>query len=86
MDSRFSFLTTAQAELLRQILLRRDPSLLDRVQHARSVSRFDADEIVSILGDEFTDNLDDEWEPTPYGLQVNDVLAQFNAARLKEWP
>ncbi|MCP9274034.1 hypothetical protein [Mycolicibacterium arenosum] len=86
MDSHFSFLTTAQAELLRQILLRRDPSLLERVQHAKSLSRFDADEIMSILGAEFTDNLDDEWEPTPYGLQVNDVLAQFNVGVLEEWP
>lgn len=86
MDSRFSFLATAQAELLRQILLRRDPSLLERVQHAKSVSRLVADEIMSILGAEFTDSLDDEWEPTRYGLQVNDVLAHFNAGVLKEWP
>jgi hypothetical protein len=35
---------------------------------------------------EVTENLDDDWEPTDYGQAVSAVLAQFNAARVNEWP
>jgi hypothetical protein len=38
-----------------------------------------------VIGEEF-DNLDDDWEPTDYGQVVSAVLAQFNAARVTEWP
>jgi hypothetical protein len=85
-DSRFSFLSTAQADLLNDILARRKPTLLDRVRRANSVSRSDAEEIMSVIGDEFTKDLDDDWEPTDYGRAVSALLAQFNAARVNEWP
>jgi hypothetical protein len=85
-DSRFSFLSTAHAELLNEILARRSSTLLDRVRQAKSVSRSDAEEIISVISDEVTDKLDDNWEPTDYGQAVSAVLAQFNATRVKEWP
>ena len=85
-DSRFSFLSTAQADLLNEILARRGPALLERVRQANSVSRSDAEEIMTVMSEEFTNNLDDDWEPTEYGLTVSAVMAQFNAARINEWP
>ena len=84
MDSRFSFLSTAHADLLNEILARRSSTLLERIRRASSVSRSDAEEIVSVISDEVTDNLDDDWEPTDYGQAVSAVLAQFNAARVSE--
>ena len=86
MDSRFSFLTTAHADVLNEILARRNSALLERIRQANSVSRSDAEEIMSVISEEVTDNLDDDWEPTEYGQAVSAVLAQFNAARVNEWP
>jgi hypothetical protein len=85
-DSRFSFLSTAQAGLLNEILARRNAALLERIRQTSSVSRSDAEEIMSVIGAEVTDNLDDDWEPTDYGRAVSVVLAQFNAACVNEWP
>jgi len=84
--SRFRFLSTAHADVLNEILARRSPTLLERIRQANSVSRSDAKEIISVLSDEITENLDDDWEPTDYGQAVSAVLAQFNAARVNEWP
>ena len=84
--SRFSFLSTAQADLLNEILARRSSTLLERVRQANSVSRSEAEEIMSVFSEEFTKNLDDDWEPTDYGQAVSAVLAQFNAACINEWP
>jgi len=86
MDSRFSFLSTVHADLLNEILARRNPTLLDRVRQANTVSHSDADEIISVISDEFTKNLDGDWEPTDYGRAVSALLAQFNTARINEWP
>ena len=86
MDSRFNFLSTAHADLLDEILARRSSTLLDRVRQADFVSRSDAEEIMSVISDEVTENLDEDWEPTDYGQAVSAVLAQFNAARVNEWP
>ena len=86
MDSRFSFLSTVHADLLNEILARRNPTLLDRVRQANTVSHSDADEIISVISDEFTKNLDGDWEPTDYGRAVSALLAQFNVARINEWP
>ena len=86
MDSRFSFLSTANADLLNEILTRRSSTLLERIRQANSVSRSDAEEIMSVISDEVTENLDNDWEPTEYGQAVSAVLAQFNAARVNEWP
>jgi len=85
-DSHFSFLSTVHANLLNEILARRNSALLERIRQASSVSRSDAEEIMSVIGDEFTKNLDDDWEPTDYGQAIGAVLAQFNAALLDEWP
>jgi hypothetical protein len=85
-DSRFSFLSTAHADLLNEILARRNSTLLERIRQAGSVSRSDAEEIMSVISDEVTENLDDHWEPTDYGQAVSAVLAHFNAARVNEWP
>jgi hypothetical protein len=85
-DSSFGFLSTAHAGLLTEILARRNPTLLERVRQAHSVSRSDAEEIMSVISDEFTKNLDDDWEPTDYGQAVSVLLAKFNAARVNEWP
>lgn len=81
--SRFSFLSTAQADLLNEILARRSSTLLERVRQANSV---DAEEIMSVISNEVTENLDDKWEPTDYGQAVSALLAQFNSARVNEWP
>ncbi|WP_193044303.1 hypothetical protein [Mycolicibacterium baixiangningiae] len=86
MDSDFGFLGTGQAEMLGGILARRSPTLLERIRQSKSVTRSDAEEIMSVLSDELTDNLDDDWEPTDYGRKVSAVLAQFNAARVSKWP
>jgi hypothetical protein len=85
-DIRFSFLSIANAELLNEILARRGPTLLERVRQANSVSSADAEEIMTVMSEEFTNNLDDDWEPTEYGLTVSALMAQFNAARGNEWP
>lgn len=86
MDSRFSFLTTPQVELLSEVLARRDASLFARVRRASAVSRSDAEQIVEILGAELVNNLDEDWEPTDYGRSVSGVLTKFNVARIDEWP
>jgi hypothetical protein len=85
-DSRFSFLTTPQVELLSEVLARRDASLFARVRRASAVSRSDAEQIVEILGAELVNNLDEDWEPTDYGRSVSGVLTKFNVARIDEWP
>jgi hypothetical protein len=85
-DSLFSFLSTAHADVLNEILAGRSPALLERIRQTNSVSRSDAEEIMSVISDEVTENLDDNWEPTDYGQDVSGVLAQFNAARIDEWP
>ena len=86
MDSTFSFLSSSQSQLLEEILSRRNSALLARIQQTHAISRADAEEIIATLSEEFTDNLDDNWEPNDYGRDVNSVLARFNAARISEWP
>ncbi len=86
MDSSFRFLSTIQADLLNEILTRRKPALLERVRHTDSVSSSDAEEIMTVMSEELTNNLDDDWEPTEYGRTVSALMAQFNAARINEWP
>jgi hypothetical protein len=85
-DCHFSFLSTAHADLLNEILARRNSALLERIRQSNSVSRSEADEIMSVISDEFTKNLGDAWEPTDYGQAVSALLAQFNAACINEWP
>jgi len=50
------------------------------------VSRADAEEIMTVMSQELTNNVDDDWEPTEYGRMVSALMAQFNAARIQEWP
>jgi len=85
-DSQFSFLSTAHAGLLNEILSRRKPTLVERVRRADSVSCSDAEEIMTVLSEEFTNNLDDDWEPTDYGRTISALMARFNTARVDEWP
>jgi hypothetical protein len=85
-DSSFGFLSTDHAHLANEIVARRNSALLERIGQANSVSRSDAEEIMSVISDEVTENLDDAWEPTNYGKAVSAVLAQFNAARINQWP
>jgi hypothetical protein len=85
-DGSFGFLSSAHADLLNEILARRNSALLERIRQTRSVSRSDAEEIMSVISDEFTKNLNDDWEPTDYGQAVTALLAQFNAACISEWP
>jgi hypothetical protein len=86
MDRAFSFLSAAHVELLNEILARRSSTLLERVRRADVISRSDAEKITTAISDEVTENLADDWEPTDYGKAVSAVLAQFNAARVNEWP
>ena len=86
MDTSFGFLGPAHADLLNEVLARRDSALLERIRQANSVSRSEAEEIMSVISDEITKNLDDDWEPTDYGQAVSALLAQFNAACINEWP
>lgn len=86
MDNRFGFLSSNQAGLLDEILRRRNPTFADLLEQTSSLRRSDADEIMRILSDEITDNLDDDWEPTDYGRAVSSLLAQFNTERINEWP
>jgi hypothetical protein len=85
-DSNFGFLSSTQVQLLDEILARRNPTLSDRIRHCQSVARSDADDVVTTLSEELTDNLDNEWELTEYGRTVSGILAQFNAARIRAWP
>jgi hypothetical protein len=41
---------------------------------------------MTVLSDEFTNNLDDDWEPTDYGRTISALMARFNTARVDEWP
>lgn len=79
-------LNTAETALLHAVLDRRNPSLAARIRLHEAVSRSDSEGIVTVLGDELINNLDDEWEPTEYGRAVTAVLARFNAHRIGEWP
>jgi len=54
-DSRFSFLSTAHADLLNEMLARRSSPLLERIRQADTVSRSDAEEIMSVISDEVTE-------------------------------
>jgi hypothetical protein len=85
-DSTFDFLSNEHAQLLKDILARRNAALLNHIHQSGEVSRSDAEEIVSTLSEEFTNNLDDDWEPTEYGRTVNSILALVNGARIDEWP
>ncbi|MGE2732515.1 hypothetical protein ACQI4F_23865 [Mycolicibacterium vaccae] len=86
MDSNFDFLDSAESELLFKVVSQRNPDLVSRLRRGGAVSRSDAELIVNALGDELTNNLDADWEPTEYGLKVSALLARFNAARIAEWP
>ena len=79
------FLSTAEAQLLDDILARRDVELVARFRRAAAVSRSDAERVVVALGDELLNNLDDEWEPTEYGRAVSALQSRFNTARIEEW-
>ncbi|GFM18327.1 uncharacterized protein PO1_contig-026-15 [Mycobacterium sp. PO1] len=85
-DSSFDFLSDAESEMLRAIVSRRKPAVYEHLRLGTAVSRADAEEIVNALGDELTNNLDDDWEPTEYGLAVSALLGRFNAARIARWP
>ena len=85
-DSHFDFLSADQGELLSEILARRNPRLFESIRHAGIVTRPEAEQIMSVLSDELADNLDDDWEPTEHGRAISAALAQFNAARVSEWP
>ena len=56
-------LSTAQLDLIDDVLARRNGELRARLQ-LHTVSRSDAEQIVNALGDELTAHLDDHWEPT----------------------
>ena len=86
MDNSLSVLTSAQKELVNDVLARRNPTLANRTQRSGPISRSDADEVVHALGDEIADNLDEAWEPTDYGRTVSEILAHINAVRIEEWP
>lgn len=86
MDSNFNFLSAPQTTLLNEILVRRKPALVERVQQVDKITNEDAEEIMAALSEEFTDHLDDDWEPTEYGRTVSALMAVFNAARIREWP
>ena len=83
MNNAFGFLTHEQHELLVDILNRRNPALQRCVQEGKPFNRSDADDIVSALAAELTDNLDDEWEPTDYGRAVSSILNKVNAVRIE---
>lgn len=86
MDSKFSFLMLEERDLLTEVLERRRPDLIGRIGRQGSISREDAEEIMTVLSDELNDNLDEDWEPTQRGRAVSATLAHFNAARLAVWP
>lgn len=84
MDVSLRFLHDEERQKLHDVLSRRDPTLFEKVAATGTVSRSDAELIVSILCDELIDNLDEDWEPTAYGTAISDLLQRVNAARLDE--
>lgn len=82
-DRKRAVVTAVQVSLLRAIASRRAPELWERISAAK-ISPADAERVVETLADEFTANLDEDWEPTEYGRAVNAVLSRFNAARLAD--
>lgn len=86
MDSSFSFLDRDDAGLVTEVVGRRDPALLATIRREGTVSQSIAEKIMYLLDDELNNNLDDDWEPTKYGRSVSAAMANFNAARLREWP
>ena len=82
-DVSLKFFHDDERQMLLDVLSRRDPALFEKVAVIDTVSRSDAELIVSILSDEFIDNLDEDWEPTAYGTAISDLLQRFNAARLE---
>lgn len=86
MDARFGFLSVSEAALLNDVLARRNPSLLERLTQLDRVSLKQAEQLLLLLGDEFIDALDEDWEPTEYGKLVSSVLDHVNAVKIAEWP
>ncbi|WP_162938598.1 hypothetical protein [Mycobacterium kyogaense] len=84
MNASLRSLRDSENRMLRDVLNRRDPALFEKVAKTDTVSRSDAELIVSILSDEFIDNLDASWEPTAYGTAISDLLQRINAVRLDE--
>ena len=84
MDSRFRFLTTPQIALISDVLNRRNPALLTRINAEPAISRSDAEALIVGLSDELADSLDESWEPTEYGRSVSAVLDKVNAVRIAE--
>lgn len=82
MDVSLRFLRDDERRMLHDVVSRRDPALSKKLAVTDTVSCSDAELIVSILCDEFIDNLDDEWEPTEYGKAISDLLQRVNAEKL----
>lgn len=75
-----------QAALLGEVLHRRDRDLAEGLNQTSTVSPVDAEAIMSVISTELIYSLDDDWELTDYGRTVSALLADFNAARISEWP
>ncbi|MCG5432118.1 hypothetical protein LV457_07410 [Mycobacterium sp. MYCO198283] len=82
----YMMLTDEQMRLLDEVLKRRNTELRGMLVRRDAPSRADADEIIRSLSDELVDNLDDEWEPTGYGVEVSRLLNSVNKVRLRFWP
>lgn len=84
MNTGFENLREDEKRMLRDVLSRRTPALFARIASTDRLSPSDAEIIVVALSDEFTDNLDDRWEPTAYGTVISDLLQRVNEARLDQ--
>lgn len=84
----FAFLSEADTELLTSIAQRQSPEVATQMDSAHWEDLDDREKskisntVVNFLGDEFTDNLDESWEPTAYAKEVHSLLNKVNAERI----
>ncbi|GLE59506.1 hypothetical protein NJBCHELONAE_48190 [Mycobacteroides chelonae] len=81
-NSKVSFLSETEYELLRNVLTRRNPRLLEHIIVPGSLSEEDVEALALVLnGEEFCANLDENWDPTAYALRVeklgDDIKARW---------
>lgn len=85
MNYPFDCLDDDENRILAAVVHQRDPLLAKRIARDRTVSRADAETIVTILNDELLNTLGEDWEPTAYGQAVSHVLTRVNNARIDMW-
>lgn len=78
MSGSFDAFTLAERELLEATLVDRDPELLRQLTSTDEPSMAQRERVSHILYDAFSEQVSGpEWEPTPLGKRLDDLLGAF---------